>query len=176
MRKPKPKLNRHDAPSSGAGGRELRIGLISDTHGLFDPAIPRLFSGVDHILHAGDIGPPRILDQLEAIAPVTAVLGNTDSPLPGIRETEFIELSSLGCLVHHIVDPDALQPNLLRRISLNQPRLILFGHTHKPFASERDGILFLNPGSAGPKRFQLPRSLAIGTWDGLRFRHEWIEL
>src|SRR5262245_36659364 len=102
----------------------MKLGVISDTHGLLDPKIPGVFEGVDLILHGGDIGPAAILHQLEAIAPVTAVLGNTDAPLPGIRETEYVQCGSLGVLLHHIVDPNRLSESISRRLELNKPRLV----------------------------------------------------
>ena len=115
----------------------MKLGIISDTHGLFDPKVPKIFQGVDFILHGGDIGPASILHRLEEIAPVTAVLGNTDSPLPGIRETEFAQCGDLGVLIHHIVDPENLTESISRRIQLNQPRVLIFGHTHKPYSKHR---------------------------------------
>jgi putative phosphoesterase len=139
----------------------MTIGVISDTHGLLDPKVASHFEGVDHILHAGDIGPLSLLHALEQMAPVTAVLGNTDSPLPGIRETEFIRLGPVGFLVHHIVDPLRPSETLQRRLQLNQPDVVIFGHTHKPFSERFHNILFFNPGSAGPQRFNLRRSLAL---------------
>jgi len=154
----------------------MKLGIISDTHGYFDPKIPGIFAGVDFILHGGDIGPPMILNQLEALAPVTAVLGNTDSPLPGIRETEFVNCDGLGVLVHHIVDPDRLTEHLVRRLELNKPRLVVFGHTHKPFSGIANGVRFFNPGYAGHQRFSLPRSVALVEWDGENFQEKFIPL
>jgi putative phosphoesterase len=154
----------------------MKLGIISDTHGLFDSKIPRIFKGVDFILHGGDIGPESILHQLEEIAPVTAVLGNTDSPLPGIRETEFVQYGDLGVLIHHIVDPDRPSESLSRRLELNQPRLVVFGHTHKPFSKTIGGIHFFNPGYAGPQRFALPRSVAILHYEDSKVREEVIPL
>lgn len=154
----------------------MKLGIISDTHGLFDPKIPGIFEGVDFILHGGDIGPAAILHQLEAIAPVTAVLGNTDGPMAGIRETEFVRCGDLGVLLHHIVDPGHLSDSIVRRIELNKPRVVVFGHTHKPFSKTMGGVLFFNPGYAGPQRFALPRSVALLHWEGSRLREEVIPL
>lgn len=148
------------------------VGIISDTHGFFDPQIPALFDGVDHILHGGDIGSELILRQLEAIAPVTAVLGNTDGPLAGIRETEFVRLDGLGFLVHHIVDPDGPGETVRRNLARTTPDVVVFGHTHKPCSRRLNGILFFNPGYAGRTRFALKRSVAVLSLDGTEIRDE----
>lgn len=153
----------------------MRIGVISDTHGFFDPKIPGLFAGVEHILHAGDIGPPAIIHELEKIAPVTAVTGNTDSFVP-YQETELVELDGIRFLVHHIVDPSDAHAAILDRIERQKPDAVIFGHTHKPFAKVREGILFFNPGYAGKRRFDLKRSLAILTTSSGDIAHEWIQL
>ncbi len=139
----------------------MKIGVISDTHNFFDPRIPSCFKGVDHIIHGGDIGLPRILHQLEAIAPVTAVQGNTDDPAFGYRLTEVVSLSGVKFLVHHIVDPHSLDDVLTDRIEREKPSVVVFGHTHKVFSSVIDGIHFFNPGYAGKSRFNMARSLAI---------------
>ncbi len=139
----------------------VRIGVISDTHNFFDPKIPGFFEGVDHILHGGDIGNPSIILQLEAIAPVTAVLGNTDDSAIRFRETEVVEIDGRKFLVHHIVNPRALAEPLQERIGREQPEVVIFGHTHKPFRETLDGILYFNPGYAGQSRFGMERSVAI---------------
>ena len=139
---------------------EMKIGVISDTHNHLDPKVPDLFAGVDHILHGGDIGMPWLILQLEAIAPVTAVLGNTDDSRLRFKETEIVELEGRKFLVHHIVDPHA---PLASSQSPRQGRtdVVIFGHTHKPFSQTIDGTLFFNPGYAGKSRFGMPRSVAI---------------
>ncbi len=139
----------------------MRIGVISDTHNFFDAEIPRLFAGVEHIIHAGDIGQPAILQALEEIAPVTAVAGNTDDPGFRYPLTEVLELGGFKFLVHHIVDPRALEDSLQSRIKRVLPDVVVFGHSHKPFCETVDGILFFNPGAAGKARFGLPRTLAV---------------
>jgi putative phosphoesterase len=139
----------------------MTIGLISDTHGFWDERIPGWFSGVDHILHAGDIGSTSILVELERIAPVTAVLGNCDGPPLDARETEVIDLAGHRFLVHHIVDPRAPQERLARSLEHHRPAFVVFGHTHKPHDSRVGTIRFLNPGYAGRVRFNQPRSLAL---------------
>src|SRR5690349_1974484 len=108
----------------------MKIGVISDTHNYFDPKIPALFAGVDHILHAGDVGKTSIIFQLEQIAPVTAVLGNTDSFLQ-LRETEVVTLAEKKFLLHHIINPHELAEEIHGRISREGPDVVVFGHTHK---------------------------------------------
>ncbi len=154
----------------------LRIGVISDTHNFLDPQIPRLFAGVEHILHAGDIGLPRILFQLEQIAPVTAVLGNTDDPGFHYRLTELVELGNRKFLLHHIVHPQALDEALEKQISRAEADVVVFGHTHKPFAAKVGKVLFFNPGYAGKSRFGLPRSVAVLHCGPKTLRHEFIPL
>lgn len=138
----------------------MKLGVISDTHGFFDPKIPKLLDGVEHIIHAGDVGGAFITFELEQIAPVTAVLGNVDS-LMALRETEIVELSGMKFLVHHIVDPRALSEPLKSRITCARPDMVIFGHTHKPFQETIGGVLYLNPGYAGKSRFGMERSIAI---------------
>jgi putative phosphoesterase len=142
----------------------MKIGVISDTHGFLDPRIPGLFAGVSHILHAGDIGPDSIIGELEAIAPVTAVLGNTDSS-PTFRLTETVTLDGRKFLVHHIVDPYALKEELRLRIAREHPDGVVFGHTHKAFCGTIDGVRYLNPGYAGKPKHGVERSVAILGWD-----------
>jgi uncharacterized protein len=139
----------------------MRLGVISDTHNYFDPRLPQLFAGVDHILHAGDIGLPAILLQLERIAPVTAVLGNTDDPGFGYRPAEAVEVAGARFLVQHIVNPHSLADGLQARLDRERPDVVVFGHTHKPFCQTIDGALFFNPGYAGKTRFGLKRSVGI---------------
>ncbi len=151
----------------------MRIGVISDTHNFLDPKIVNLFEGVEHILHAGDIGSAKILHELEQIAPVTAVLGNTDGPELTVRETEVVELAGGKFLVHHIVDPRAPSEALERRLRREQPQVVVFGHTHKPFCETIGSTLFFNPGYAGKTRFGMPRSLAILHCDETGIRPEY---
>jgi uncharacterized protein len=140
----------------------MKIGLISDTHGYFDPKIPKLFAGVEHILHAGDIGRESVIDELRSIAPVTAVLGNVDGDWPGYREVERVTLGGRKFFVVHVGRPRSLTPDLRRRIfQPDKPDMVVFGHTHQPEEVVADGVTFINPGSAGQKRFNLPRCIAI---------------
>ena len=138
----------------------MRIGVISDTHDLLDPQVLDLFAGVEHILHGGDVGLPWLVLKLEEIAPVTAVLGNTDVGI-SLRETEVVQLDGRKFLLHHIVNPHAPHDDLAARIAREKPDVVIFGHTHKPFCETINGILYLNPGYAGRQRFSLPRSVAI---------------
>lgn len=136
---------------------EFRIGVIADTHGLLRREAIDALQGCDHILHAGDVGDEAILDALRQIAPVTAIRGNIDrtgacSALPA---TEAVELAGiLFYLVHRIEDLD-IDP---RAASI---AAVIFGHSHQPEITWRDGVLYFNPGSAGPRRFQLPVTVGI---------------
>ena len=138
----------------------MRIGVISDTHNFLDPHVPELFRGVEHILHGGDIGDRSLLVELEQIAPVTAVAGNTDAD-PLYRTTQLVELAGKKFLLHHIVTPGAMHQPIHRQIATVQPDVVVFGHTHKPFAERMGSTLFFNPGYAGRQRFDLPRSIAV---------------
>ncbi|MGA7156585.1 MAG: metallophosphoesterase family protein [Acidobacteriaceae bacterium] len=136
-----------------------RIGVVSDTHGLLRPELLPALAGVSHILHAGDVGDPNILTELARIAPVTAIRGNIDThgPCASLPATEAVELA--GCLlymVHAIEDLD-LNPKAAGM------GVVLYGHSHKPTIELRQGVLYLNPGSAGPRRFNLPITCAILT-------------
>ena len=151
----------------------MKIGVISDTHDFLDPRIPSLFKGVSHIIHAGDIGLPRIILSLEEIAPVTAVAGNTDDPSFNYPETSVVELTRLKFLIHHIVSPHNLAEVLQRRIARERPDVVVFGHTHKPFSERLGGILYFNPGYAGKTRFGMERTVALLHCDpeGLRWEY-----
>jgi uncharacterized protein len=144
-----------------------RVGLISDTHDYFDPLLPQCFDGVDHILHAGDIGSLAILNRLERIAPVTAVAGNCDPGL-ALPYAERIHLAQRTVYLQHILNPHALSEEWLRDIHQSGVRVVVFGHSHRAFCQELDGVLFANPGYAGKVRFHLPRSVAILSLDGPR--------
>jgi uncharacterized protein len=138
----------------------MKIGIISDTHNYLDPRVAKVFAGVEHILHAGDVGLHDIIIELEQIAPVTAVIGNTDEGLP-LRETELVTLAGKKFLVHHIVTPGLGSTRIDRRLRDDAPDVVIFGHTHKPFAQQFQQTLYFNPGSAGRKRFELPRTVAL---------------
>ena len=153
----------------------MKIGIISDTHGFLDPRVEKLFAGVDHILHAGDIGDAMIELELKFIAPITVVLGNTDLGLT-FKETEVVTLADKKFLVHHIVNPRALSEKVEARIQRDRPDVVVFGHTHKKFAETANGILFFNPGYAGKPKFGTERSLAILHLEANGIRHEFIPL
>jgi putative phosphoesterase len=154
----------------------LRIGVISDTHNFLDPKVAELFAGVDHILHAGDIGQARLILQLEELAPVTAVLGNTDDSGLHFRQTEIVELGGHKFVIHHIVNPYALDEALERRLYREKPAAVVFGHTHKQFSEIIGSTLFFNPGYAGKSRFGMPRSIAILHCTAKDIRAEFIPL
>ncbi len=135
----------------------MQIGVISDTHGLLRPEAIEALAGVEHILHAGDVGGVEILDRLREIAPVTAIRGNVDGfgPCAALPETEVVELGGLFVyMLHdlHALDLDPVAAGMAAVIS---------GHSHQPKIEERKGVLYFNPGSAGPKRFSLPVSLGF---------------
>jgi len=154
----------------------MKIGVISDTHNFLDPKVPKLFAGVDHVLHGGDIGLPWIILELEGIAPVTAVLGNTDESGLEFKLTEVAVLGGKKFLVHHIVNPHALTDNLEARVAREKPDVVVFGHTHKPFSQKIGETLFFNPGYAGKSRFGMDRSIAILHCDGKNIRPEYLPL
>ncbi len=153
----------------------MKIGVISDTHNFFDPKIPELFAGVDHILHAGDIGLPWVILELEQIAPVTAVLGNNDAGL-SYKESELVNLSQRKFLVHHIVDTHRPSETVQRLVKRERPDVVVFGHSHKPFNQVMNGALYFNPGYAGKGRFGDPRSVAILHCENGELRAEYFDL
>jgi hypothetical protein len=153
----------------------MKIGVIADTHDYFDPKIRTIFAGVDHILHAGDIGLPWIILQLEDIAPVTAVTGNTDTGLQ-FNETEVVQLAGRRFLVHHIVDIRNPSDTVRRLIPRERPDVIVFGHSHKPFNQIIKDTLYFNPGYAGKERFGYPRSVAILHCEESEIRPEFRDL
>jgi uncharacterized protein len=143
-------------------GRSTRIGLISDTHGLMRPTVMDFLRGCDRIVHGGDIGGAHILEQLERIAPVAAVRGNNDvGPwASGLKESELIEVQDARIYITH----DAA--NIPQDLQTRGIRVAVCGHSHKPEIRERGGLLRINPGSAGPKRFKLPIAIGELTVDG----------
>ena len=154
----------------------MRIGIISDTHNYFDPRLPHLFARVNHILHGGDIGMPAILLELEQIAPVTAVTGNTDDPGFHYPPTAVVELAGRKFLVQHIVNPQSLADPIRARIARERPEMVVFGHTHKPFSEIIGGTRLFNPGYAGKSRFGMERSVAILHCDDKGIRAEHLKL
>jgi len=145
--------------------RPIRIGIIADTHGLFDSTIVRHFDGVDHIIHAGDIGKRSIIEQLEVIAPVTAVSGNVDEyEKSGFPKEVIIHLNGVHIAIRHVVFEAGKLTNEGRAfLDRTRPDICIFGHTHQPKNEWLNDTLLFNPGSAGPKRFKLPRKLGVLT-------------
>jgi putative phosphoesterase len=143
--------------------RAIRIGVIADTHGLFDPAIVRHFKGVDHILHAGDIGKRSLIEQLQTIAPVTAVSGNVDGyEKSGFPPELIVELAGRSIAIRHILYEGGKLTRAGRAfLYREQPDICIFGHTHQPKSEWYGKTLLFNPGSAGPRRFSLPRGVGI---------------
>ena len=135
----------------------MKIGLISDTHGLLRPEALAALVGCAHILHAGDIGKPEILDALRQIAPLTVVRGNNDENLEWAAELPLAVELQLGGVGLYLVHERAHVPAQLP----DNVRVVITGHSHKPLIEERDGILWVNPGSAGPQRFKLPISVGL---------------
>ncbi len=137
-----------------------RIGVIADTHGVVHSAIPDLFRGVDHIVHAGDIGGRHVIDALRAIAPVTAVNGNNDDDTG--EEISRFELAGLRVLLTHILPRPARPDRRVVESLRKQPAdVVIFGHSHLPHDERVGGVWYFNPASAGPRRFDLPTSAAL---------------
>ncbi len=142
----------------------LRIGLISDTHGLLRPEALAFLAGCDRIVHAGDVCDAAVLERLATIAPVTAVRGNNDLGDWARAVPEATSFTVDGVAVHVIHDV----ADLARWPAPPGTRVVIHGHSHKPTIVDRDGVLFVNPGSAGPRRFRLPISAAELIVDGGR--------
>jgi uncharacterized protein len=140
--------------------RELRtpilIGVISDTHGLLRPEALTALQGSHHIIHAGDVGAAEILEKLATIAPVTAVRGNIDRDVwaRGLPQTEVVEIAGISIYMLHDLARLDLKPEAAGF------KVVISGHSHAPKQETRDGVLYLNPGSAGPRRFKLPVTVA----------------
>jgi len=133
----------------------MKIGVISDTHGLLRPEAVEMLRGSEHIIHAGDIGAPEIIPELRKIAPVTAIRGNVDTQAwaRSFAETEVVELGGLDIYILHDANAIDLNPKAAGFAA------VISGHSHKPKQEMKDGVLYFNPGSAGPKRFNLPISV-----------------
>jgi uncharacterized protein len=134
----------------------MKIGVVSDTHGMLRPEVLPLLAGSDHILHLGDVGDPEILGALVKIAPVTAIRGNIDThgPCAKLPETEVATLAGLHFYMLHDVQRLDLDPAAAGFAA------VLYGHSHKPEIQWKKGVLYLNPGSCGPRRFSLPITCA----------------
>lgn len=149
-----------------------RIGVISDTHGLLRPEAVEALRGSEAIIHAGDVGHPAILEELRRIAPVTAIRGNIDIEpwAETLPRTNVLELNKNAIYVIHNVKELDLDP---RAAGFSA---VIFGHTHQPLIESRNGVLFFNPGSAGPRRFKLPISVGRLTLENGQLHAELIEL
>ena len=137
----------------------MKIGLISDTHGLLRPEALQALAGIEHIIHAGDIGGPEVIETLRGIAPVDAVRGNNDKGAWAAKLSLWLALEFEGVGVHVLHDVNELDVDS----AAAGFRVVVAGHSHKPLVTERDGVLFVNPGSAGPRRFKLPVTLGFLT-------------
>ena len=152
--------------------REIIVGVISDTHGLMRPAAMAALRGSDLIIHAGDVGAPEVLDTLRGIAPTFAVRGNVDTASWAARLplTERVAAGGLSFFVLHEIAQLDLDPAAAGLAA------VVFGHSHMPSIETRGGVLFLNPGSAGPRRFKLPVAVARVRVAGRQLRPEIVEL
>jgi uncharacterized protein len=150
----------------------LTLGVISDTHGLLRPEALQALRGSDHIIHAGDVGDPEILDRLREIAPVTAVRGNVDrgSWARALAKTEVLEAGGISVYVLHILAELDLKPDTADIAA------VIYGHSHMPKQESRDGVLYFNPGSAGPRRFNLPVTVGRLAIEGRKVRGEILRL
>jgi uncharacterized protein len=136
------------------------VGLISDTHGLVRPAVHDALKGVQLILHAGDVGGPEILDELRLIAPVRAVFGNTDPPgAPYLTESIDVEIDGVRIHVSH--GDEVGSPTPERLAARYDSDVVVYGHSHRQMVTHLNGQLFVNPGAAGPRRFNLSASVGI---------------
>ncbi len=150
----------------------LRVGLLSDTHGLLRPEARAFAVGCDYIIHGGDIGSAAILDELGGIAPVIAVKGNNDTGkwAAHLPATEMIRIAGVFVYVIHDISQLDLEPHAA---GMN---IIVSGHSHQPLIENRDGILYINPGSCGPRRFKLPISAGEMIVSGTKVRARTLEL
>ncbi|HEY0823682.1 MAG TPA: metallophosphoesterase family protein [Ramlibacter sp.] len=140
-------------PSRPTRADTLRVGLVSDTHGLLRPEVLEYLRGSDHIIHAGDICGEPVLEALAQLAPLTVVKGNNDRG-PWAQRLHATRTVRLGGIAIHVVH------DLKELVLPPQARVVVCGHSHKPMVEERAGVLYVNPGSAGPRRFRLPVSAA----------------
>ena len=145
--------------------RRLRIGVITDTHGLYDPAVERHFAAVEEILHAGDIGGGDVIRRLRRLAPVTAVSGNVDKyEASGYPRRILLQRGGLRiALCHVLYEKGKMTAEVAAWLDREQPQVCVFGHSHRPTLGWRGPTMLFNPGSAGPRRFSLPRGIGILT-------------
>jgi uncharacterized protein len=152
--------------------QRITLGVISDTHGVLRPEALRALRGSDRVLHAGDVGAPEILDALAQIAPVTSVRGNvdTESWARSLPEAEVVEVAGVSIYMLHDLGRLDLKPQATGF------RVVVYGHSHQPKMEERNGVLYFNPGSAGPRRFHLPVSVGRLMIGAGKVRAELVEL
>ena len=150
----------------------MKIGVVSDTHGLFRPEVADALDGVERILHLGDVGKPSVLKALDEIAPVTAVRGNTDreGPSSELPETDVVLVADRYVYMLHDLSTLHLDP------AAGKFAAVLFGHTHMPNHYLRKGVLYFNPGSCGPRRFELPVTVGLIDVDGGEFTPSIVKL
>jgi putative phosphoesterase len=149
----------------------VRLGVVADTHGVLHPGVPAALSDVARILHAGDVGGGRVLEDLARLAPVDAVRGNVDPPAGrgGLPDGRVLDLGGRRILLVHAfpspggyhTDPTRLDGAFRRRLARLGVEVVCFGHSHRAFVGRVGRVLFVNPGGAGRKRFSLPRSVAL---------------
>lgn len=135
----------------------MKVGLIADTHGLLRPEAVEALRGCEQLIHAGDIGKPEILDALRALAPLHVVRGNNDQGLPWADDLPDHLLIPFGDWTLYLTHEMAHVPDVLP----DSVRVVVTGHSHKPLVQTKEGVLFVNPGSAGPRRFKLPVSVGL---------------
>jgi putative phosphoesterase len=157
----------------------VRVGLVSDSHGLHDPKLDALLAGCEVVLHAGDIVRTEVLDALAALAPVRAVRGNNDvgPAFAALPESLVVAVGELTALVVHDLGARSRPaPAAQALVARHRPDLVIHGHSHRPGAALVDGRLLINPGSCGPRRFSLPRTAAVMEVRGRRVRVVWHDL
>jgi len=142
----------------------MRVGLISDTHGLLRPEVLDFLRGSEHVVHGGDVCDASVLEALRALAPLTAVRGNNDRGAwaASLRESELVRLGEIFLYAIHDLAEIDIEPRAAG------VRVVVSGHSHRPSVEERDGVLYVNPGSAGPRRFRLPIAAAELSVEGER--------
>lgn len=143
--------------------RPIRLGVITDTHGLYDAAVEQHFAAVDEILHAGDIGDPFVINRLQHIAPVVAVSGNVDGyERSGYPRRVLIHRAGIKLAICHVLYEHGKMTDDVRRwLDRERPAVCVFGHSHRPRTERYGPTLLFNPGSAGPRRFSLPRAIGL---------------
>lgn len=146
------------------------VGIIADTHGLLRSEAQEALASCDAILHAGDIGKPEVLDKLRRIAPVTAIRGNVDKWADELADAEIVKIEQRVIYLRHDINTLDLAPQA------EGFDVVVSGHSHQPKMYQRDGVLFLNPGSAGPQRFRLPVTLALLTLSSKRLDARIVQL